>query len=93
MIKNLVIVYLVLHVVLGIPNVKYGLQVTWGSAALITLTAPFYSATWMVSARTAERVFTPLYTYEDPHRVSTGSELVYRQPDWSWAPMTIEKTP
>lgn len=84
MIKNLLLAYLVLHITLGVPNVKYGLQVTWGSAVMVVLTAPFYSATWMVSQRTAERIFTPLYRYEDPHRVSTGSELVYRQPDGSW---------
>lgn len=84
MIKNLIVGYLALNFFVGVPNVKYGLQLKWPSAALVVLTAPFYSLTWLASPKAAEKIFSPLYWYEDPHYVSTGRELVRRQPDGSW---------
>lgn len=84
MIKNIIIAYLLIHIALGVPNVKYGLELKWPSAVMLVLTSPYYSALWLINKEAAEKFFTPLYWYEDPHHVYTGRVLVHRQPDGSW---------
>ena len=84
MIKQILVAYLVIHVIASVVNTKYANEVKWPSALMIAVTSPFYTVTWLCSPRLAETVFTPLYSYEDPHHVSTGRVLVHRMPDGKW---------
>lgn len=76
--------YLIAHVAASAVNAKYALELKWPSAVAVAIVEPFYTVTWLIAPHAAENIFTPLYSYEDPHHVSTGRVLVHRQPDGKW---------
>ena len=84
MIKQIVVWYLIINLIASVVNTKYANELKWPSAVMVAVTAPFYTVTWLCSPWLAEKVFTPLYSYENPHHVSTGRALVHRQPDGKW---------
>ena len=69
---------------LALPGVKYGLQLKWPSAALVVLTAPFYSLTWLASPESSrENLFHRCIGTKTRITIYTGRGWCAEQPDGS----------